>query len=48
MTNKDIIIVLIDDTLDMCDQCIGVSSRNFVTFDGRMAITDGCWLFIKP
>jgi hypothetical protein len=25
MTNKDIIIVLIDDTLDMCDQCIGVS-----------------------
>lgn len=46
--NKDVISVLIDDTIVMRDQCIRVSTPDFFHLDGKMAITDGYWLFIKP
>ncbi len=38
--NKDIISVLIDDTIEMIDQCIRVSTPDFIPLDGKMAITD--------
>ena len=46
--NKDIISLLIDETIQMRDQCIRVSTPDFFPLDGKMAITDGYWLFIKP
>jgi hypothetical protein len=46
--NKDVISVLIDDTIEMRDNCIRVSTPNFFSLDGKMAITDGYWLFLKP
>jgi hypothetical protein len=46
--NKDIISVLIDDKVEMRDNCLRVSTPNFFSLDGKMAITDGYWLFLKP
>jgi hypothetical protein len=46
--NKDIISLLIDETIQMRDQCKRVSTPDFFPLDGKMAITDGYWLFIKP
>jgi hypothetical protein len=46
--NKDAISVLIDDTIQMRAHCIRVSTPNFFSLDGKMAITDGYWLFLKP
>ena len=46
--NKDIISVLIDDTIEIRDQCIRVPTPDFFPLNGKMAITDGYWLFIKP
>jgi hypothetical protein len=46
--NKDIISVIIDGTIQMRHQCIRISTPDFFPLDGKMAITDGYWLFIKP
>jgi hypothetical protein len=46
--NKDIISVNIDNSIEMRDHCIRVSPPEFFNLDGKMAITDGYWLFIKP
>jgi hypothetical protein len=46
--DRDIISLLIDDTIEMRDQCIRVSTPDFFSLDGKMAITDGNWLFIIP
>ena len=46
--NKDIISVLIDYSIDMRGKCIRLSTPDFFPLDGKMGITDGYWLFIKP
>ncbi|MDW0119535.1 MAG: hypothetical protein QOK88_00080 [Nitrososphaeraceae archaeon] len=46
--NRDAISVLVDDKLEMRDNCIRASTPNFFSLDGKMAITDGYWLFLKP
>ena len=47
VTNKDIISVIIDGTIQMRHQCRRISTPDFFPLDGKMAITDGYWLFIK-
>jgi hypothetical protein len=39
--DKNIISVLMDDTIEMRDQCKSVSTTDFFPLDGKMAITDG-------
>ena len=39
--------MLVDDKLEMRDIVEGVHSK-FLLMDGKMAITDGYWLFLKP